>query len=301
MGEPQLPVSSTSATECHAPEPAAKAAAVSDGKTEAGFGQRPQQPGYNGASPAEFCCEDLSLLPKTAPARDAHLSHNGKVSGQSDAGQDHGGSGRAAKPGHACGVSQTRGGHQIGASAEGVVSSRTAGQACVGRTASQACVGRTAGQACVGRTASQACGSCTAGQACVGRTAGQACVGRTAGQACVGRTASQACGSCTAGQACVGRTASQACGSRAARKTGAAPCAESAQASLSRGASGLARFRTDGLSACPASRKARAGIPRFFFRGRKEGPHAHHAQPSGWSSSLPSTKGCVSPAARSAA
>jgi hypothetical protein len=265
MGEPQLPVSSTSATECHAPEPAAKAAAVSDGKTEAGFGQRPQQPGYNGASPAEFCCEDLSLLPKTAPARDAHLSHNGKVSGQSDAGQDHGGSGRAAKPGHACGVSQTRGGHQIGASAEGVVSSRTAGQACVGRTA------------------------------------GQACVGRTAGQACVGRTASQACGSCTAGQACVGRTASQACGSRAARKTGAAPCAESAQASLSRGASGLARFRTDGLSACPASRKARAGIPRFFFRGRKEGPHAHHAQPSGWSSSLPSTKGCVSPAARSAA
>jgi hypothetical protein len=247
MGEPQLPVSSTSATECHAPEPAAKAAAVSDGKTEAGFGQRPQQPGYNGASPAEFCCEDLSLLPKTAPARDAHLSHNGKVSGQSDAGQDHGGSGRAAKPGHACGVSQTRGGHQIGASAEGVVSSRTAGQACVGRTASQACVGRTAGQACVGRTASQACGS------------------------------------------------------RAARKTGAAPCAESAQASLSRGASGLARFRTDGLSACPASRKARAGIPRFFFRGRKEGPHAHHAQPSGWSSSRPSSKGRVSPAARSAA
>jgi len=113
------------------------------------------------------------------------------------------------------------------------------------------------------------------------RAAGQGGGSRAAGQACVG---------CTTGQAGGSRTTGQGGGSRAARQADVAPCTESGQASLFRFATGDSCFRAGrgGDRACPASRQARAGVPRFLFRGWKEGPHSHHAQPSGWSASRPS-------------
>jgi len=131
-------------------------------------------PGIMALHSPRFAVKPCPHWPEAAPARDAHLSHNGKVARQSDVGK-----GpwwvwqrRQAWP---ClrGFPDPRLPDEIGAWAEDVVGSRAAGQACGSRAAGQACVGCTAGQARVGCTAGQACVGCTAGQGGGSRTAGQ--------------------------------------------------------------------------------------------------------------------------------